>query len=190
MHAYVYVCACMRVYMHVYMYVYAYMYVCVYVCIYIYIRARVGVHMHSCRRILFICTVQSLYYMRVYYRCFLTLECVCGGGLEVGLVSACSWSARVTGVGGYVLAGVEIGVLSCIFLCFAGVRVVGVCVLVYTRTHTLTTWVLDVSPGVGQTPGEPEESRLTKAQYTCRPYRCIQYICLYICWASGFDDLG
>ena len=52
------------------MYVYVYMYVCVYVCIYIYIHARVGVHMHSCRRILFICTVQSLYYMRVYHRCF------------------------------------------------------------------------------------------------------------------------
>jgi len=26
--------------------------------------------------------------------------------------------------------------------------VVGVCVLVYARTHTQTTWVLDVSPGV------------------------------------------
>jgi len=66
------------------MYVYVYMYVCVYVCIYIYIRARVGVHMHSCRRFVFISTVQSLYYMCVYYRCFLTLACVCGGGLEVG----------------------------------------------------------------------------------------------------------
>ena len=31
------------------------------------------------------------------------------------------------------------------------------CVLVYARTHTQTTWVLDVSPGVGRTPGEPEE---------------------------------
>jgi len=61
------------------MYVHVYMYVCVHVCIYIYIRARV--HMHSCRRILLICTVQSLYYMRVYHRCFLTLACVCGGGL-------------------------------------------------------------------------------------------------------------
>ena len=71
MHAYVYVCACMRVYVHVYMYVYVYVYVCVYVCIYIYIRARrrVGVHMHSCRRILFIRAVQSLYYMRVCHRC-------------------------------------------------------------------------------------------------------------------------
>ena len=105
-----------------YEYVYGYMYVCVYVCIYIYIRARFGVHMHSgsCRRILFICTVQSLYYMRVYHRCFLTLACVCGGGLEVGSVVDCSWLALVTGVGGYVLAGVEIGVLSCIFLYFCG----------------------------------------------------------------------
>jgi len=102
------------------MYVYVYMYVCVYVCIHIYIRARVGVHMYSCRHILFICTVQSLYYMCVYHRCFLTLAYVCVGGLEVGFVSACSWLAIVTGVGGYVLAGVEIGVLSFIFLYFFG----------------------------------------------------------------------
>jgi len=101
-------------------YVYVYMYVCVYVCIYIYIRARVGVHMHSCRCILCICTVQSLYYMCVYHRCFLELACVCVGRLEVGFVSACSCLALVTGVGGYVLAGVEIGVLSCIFLYFCG----------------------------------------------------------------------
>jgi len=104
----------------VYMYVHVYMYVCVYVCIYIYIRSRVGVHMHSCRRILFICTVQSLYYMRVYHRWFLTLACVCVGGLEVGVVSACSWLALVTGVGGYVVVRIEIGVLSCIFLYFCG----------------------------------------------------------------------
>ena len=53
---------------------------------------------------------------------------------------------------------------------------VGVCVLVYARTHTQTTWVLDVSLGVEWTPG--------------RLYRCTQYICLYICCAAGFDDLG
>ena len=105
---------------HVYMCVYVYMYVCVHVCIYIYMRALVGVHMHSCRCILFICTVQSLYYMRVYHRCFLTLACVCGGGLEVGFISACSWLALVTGVGGYVLVGVEIRGLSCIFFYFCG----------------------------------------------------------------------
>ena len=50
------------------------------------------------------------------------------------------------------------------------------CVLVYARAYTQNTWVLDVSPGVGRTPEEPEESRLTTAQYTCRPYRCTQYI--------------
>ena len=69
-----YVCICICMYMCVHVCVYSacvyvciciYIYVCVYVCIYIYIRARVGVHMHSCRRILFICTVQSLYYMCV-----------------------------------------------------------------------------------------------------------------------------
>ena len=116
-HVCVYRCMCI---VHVYMYVYVYMYVCVYVCTYSYIRARVGVHMHSCRRILFICTVQSLYYMRVYHRCFLTLACVCVGGLKEGFVSACSWLALVTGMGGYDLEGVEIAVLSCIFLYFCG----------------------------------------------------------------------
>jgi len=109
----------------------------------------------------------------------------------VGFVSACSRLALVTSVGGYVLAGVEIGGLSCIFLYFCGCYGGGcVCACIYARTYTQTTWVLDVSPGVGWTPEGPEESRLTKAQYTCRPYMCTQYICLYICCAAGFDDLG
>jgi len=69
----------------VYMYVYVYVYVCVYVFIYIYIDPRVGVHMHSCRRIMFICTVQSLCCMREYHRFFLTPACVGVGGLEVGV---------------------------------------------------------------------------------------------------------
>jgi len=59
-------------------------------------------------------------------------------------------------------------------------------VFVYARPYTQTTWVLDVSPGMGQTPGEPEESRLTKAQYTCRLYRCTQYICPYIYWVAVY----
>ena len=103
-----------------YMYVYVYVYVCVYVFIYIYIHARVGVHMHSCRRILYIYTVQSLCYMRVYHRCFLTPACVGVGGSEVGFFSVRSWLALVAGVGGYIFAGVEIGVLPCIFLYFCG----------------------------------------------------------------------
>jgi len=65
-----------------------------------------------------------------------------------------------------------------------------VCVFVYARTHTQTTWVPDVSPGVGRTPGEPEEPTSTKAQNTCRPYRCAKYIRLYIWQTAGFDDLG
>ena len=119
MHAYACICVCVCMYVcivHVYMYVYVHMYDCVHVCIYIYIRVRVDVHMHSCRRILFIYTVQSLYYMRVYHRYFLTPACVCVGRLEVGFVSVWSWLTLVTGVGSYVLAGLEIGVLSRIFL--------------------------------------------------------------------------
>ena len=139
------VCTCVCMYVcivHVYMYVYVYMYVCVYVCICIYIRARVGVHMHSCRRIFFICTVQFLYYMHVYHRCFLTLACVCVGGLEVGFVPAFSCLALVTGVGGYVLAGVEIWVLSSVFLYFCrcqGAGCVCACIRAYTHTNYLGT---------------------------------------------------
>jgi len=51
-------------------------------------------------------------------------------------------------------------------------------VLVYARTYTQTTWVFDVSPGVGRAPGELEESRSTKAQYTYKPHVCTKYICL------------
>jgi len=123
-HACAYTCVCMCVCMCACMSacvcVRVCMYFCVYVCMCVCVRAHVDVRMHSCRRILFICTVQSLYYMRVYHRCFLTPACVCGRGLEVGFVSACSWLALVTGVGGCILAEVEIGVLSCIFLYFCG----------------------------------------------------------------------
>jgi len=62
---------------------------------------------------------------------------------------------------------------------------------VYTHTHTLTDGQLSCEPrSRDETPEEPEESRSTKAQYTCRLYRCTKYICLYICWTAGFDDLG
>ena len=58
--------------------------------------------------------------MRVYHRCFLTPACVGDRRLEVGSFTACPWLALVAGVGGYVLAGVEIGVLSCVFVYFCG----------------------------------------------------------------------
>jgi len=135
-HMCVYVCACMRAHVHVYMYAYVYMYVCVHVCIYFEIHARVCVHMHSCRRILCIYTVQSLYYMRVYHRCFLTSVCVCVGGLEVGVFSACSWLALVAGGGGYVLAEVEIGVFALNIFLFLRVSGWWVCMCLYAHVHT------------------------------------------------------
>jgi len=174
------------------MYINVYLYVCVYVFIYTYIHVRVGVHMHSCRHILLICTVQSLYYMCVYHRCFLTPACACVRGLEVGfffnlfIVSACCWCGR--------LCFGRCRDRGFVLYIFLFLRVLGwcVCVLVYTRTHTQTIWVLDVSPGVGRTLEEPEEPRSTtsKAQYTCRPYWCTEYVCLYTCWVAGFDVLG
>jgi len=54
--------------------------------------------------------------MCVYHKCFLTLACVCVGGLKLVFL----WLALVTGVGAYVLAGLEIRVLSSIFLYFFG----------------------------------------------------------------------
>jgi len=92
--------------------------------------------MHSCRRILFICTVQSLYCMRVYHRCFLTPACVCVGGMAVGFVSDCSWVELVAGVGGYVFVGVEIGGFVLYISLFLQVLGWWVCVCLYTRVHT------------------------------------------------------
>ena len=75
--------------------------------------------------------------MRVYHRCFLTPACVCRRGLGAGFFPACSWLALVAGVGGYALAGVEIGVLSCIFLFFCGCKGGGcVCACIRAYTHT------------------------------------------------------
>ena len=103
--------------------------------------------MYICTRVGAFClfvlsNLKSLYYMRVYHRCFLTLACVCGGGLEVRFVSAFSYLALVTGVGGYVLARVEIEVLSCIFLYFCGCQGGGcvcACIRAYTHTNYLGT---------------------------------------------------
>ena len=74
-HVCVYMCICICMYMYICVSVYMYAYT--------YIHTRVGVHMHSCRRILLICTVQSLYYMCMYHKVFLTPACVCGWGLEL-----------------------------------------------------------------------------------------------------------
>ena len=69
---------------------------------------------------IFFFTAQSVHYMRAYHWCFLTPACVGRRGVEAGSSSACPWLALLAGVGSYVLAGVEIGVTSCIFLYFSG----------------------------------------------------------------------
>jgi len=62
-HVCVYMCMCICMYMHICVSVYVYAYTCIYTCVWGYICTRVGAF-------LFICTVQSLYNMRVYHRCF------------------------------------------------------------------------------------------------------------------------
>ena len=112
-----------------------YMYVCVYICMYIYIRARVGVHMHSCRRILFIRTVQSLLHARVsqvFLNTCMLVWGVIGSGVcfSLFMVSACYWRGRLCfGRGRYK------SFVSYISLFF---RVLGwwVRVCLYTRVHT------------------------------------------------------
>jgi len=88
------------------------MYICmsVYMYAYTFIYARVWVY---------ICTRVGAFGLFVLFNRSTTCACIVGG-LEVVFVSACSWLALVTDVGGYVLAGLEIGVLSCIFLYFFG----------------------------------------------------------------------
>ena len=62
--------------------------------------------------------------------------------MRVRLLLASQTKALVTGVGGYVLAGVEIGVWSCIFLYFCGCEgggCVRACIRAYTHTNYLGT---------------------------------------------------
>ena len=57
----------------------------------------------------------------VYHRCFFNTCMRVFKEIRSGVFFlACSWLALVAGVGGYVLAGVEIGGLSCVFLYFCG----------------------------------------------------------------------
>ena len=96
--------------MYICMSVYMYSYTFIYTRVWVYICTRVGA---------FCLFVLSNLSTNVRVSQVLP-ACVCVGGLEVGFVSACSWLVLVTSAGGYVLAGVEIGVLSCIFLYFCG----------------------------------------------------------------------
>jgi len=66
---------------------------------------------------------------------------------------------------------------------------VGGCLYTRVHTHKLLGYLMSAK-GVRRTPGAPEESRSTRAQYIRRPYNSAKYICLYIYWATGFADLG
>ena len=88
----------------------------------------------------------------------------------MGYVSACSWSALVADVEGYVLAGVEIGVLSCIFFYF--LRVLGwwVCVCLYTRVHThkLLGYLMRAQVWDGHLEGQKIPDRLKRSIHVDR----------------------
>ena len=99
-------------YMYIFMSVYMYAYTFICARVWMYICTRVGTFC------LFVLSI-SLLHARVSQVFLNTCMRVCGG-IGSGFVSACSWLALVTGVGGYVLVGVEVGVLACIFLYFCG----------------------------------------------------------------------
>ena len=129
-HASISVCACMRVCVHVHMCVCVYMCGCVYGCIYIYIHTRVNVHV---RRVsaLFLCTVQSLYCMRV---------CVCGRRLVEELFQLFSGCRREKLCFG---GGRDRGfVLHIFFYFYGGLACMQVYVCGCAYTHTYSVWVL------------------------------------------------
>jgi len=123
-----YVCIRMRMYMYVHVCVYRgmcacmYMYICmsVYMYAHTFIYARVWVYICTCVGAFCLFVLSNLSTTCGVSQVFLNACMRVCGVLEVRFVSACSWLALVTGVGGYVLTGVEIGVLSCIFLYFCG----------------------------------------------------------------------
>jgi len=79
----------------------AYVYVCACMRVYVHVHMYVYVHVYVCVNV----------FIHIYIHAHVG---------EVGFFPACSWLVLVAGVRGYVLAGVEIGVLSCIFLYFCG----------------------------------------------------------------------
>ena len=98
--------------------------------------------------------------------------------------------ALVPGVGEYILARVEIEVCLVYFSIFAGESGH---VLAYARTHTQTTWALDVSPGVGRIPGEPENpDRLKRSIHVDRVGVHSTFVYIYavlrvlMIWANCF----
>ena len=100
-------------YMHIRMSVYMYAYTIIYARVWVYICTRVGAFgLFVLSNLSTTCACITGVFLNTCMR-------VCGG-IGSGLCCSLFMVALVTGVGGYVLAGVEIGVLSCIFLYFCG----------------------------------------------------------------------
>jgi len=124
-HTCAYACVCICVY------TYACIGACVYVCICIYVCLYICMHIHLYTRACG-CTYALVQAHFVYLNCPISLlharvsqvflnTCmhVCGG-IGSGVCFSLFRLVLVTHVGGYVLAGVEIGGLSCIFFYFGG----------------------------------------------------------------------
>jgi len=88
--------------------------------------------MHSCMLFVFICNVQSLYYMRVCHRCFVTPACVGRRGLEAGSYLQLVYGWHLCG-GLCFGRGRDMGFVSYISLFL---RVLGRWVCLYARVHT------------------------------------------------------
>ena len=135
-------CVCVRTwYLYIYACVYVFVHLCVYARVYLYVYAYLCIDCGSWYQCFSVWTVS---YMRMYFRVayaqvFLnTCMRVCGGigsgvCFSLFMFSACYWRGRLCFGRGRVRG-------ICLLYCsiFAGVRVVGVCVLVYARTHTQT----------------------------------------------------
>jgi len=145
----------MCIYMH--MCVHVCMYMCMCICMYMYIC--VSVYMYACTYIctrvwVYICTREGTFCLFVLSNpsttCVCITEvlstpaCVCCGELEVRFFfKSCSCLALVVGLGVYVLTGVEIGALSCVFL-FLRVSGwwVGVCLYMRARAQKLLGYLM------------------------------------------------
>ena len=99
-----YVCICMYVCLCIYMHIHVYTRACG--CTYAHVYAHF-IYLYSPIPLLHACVSQVF---------FKFLHAWVGGDWKWGFFPACSWLVLVPGVGGYVLAGVETGGLSCIFL--------------------------------------------------------------------------
>jgi len=116
-----------------YMCVHVCVYMCMFTCMYMYICVSVYMYANTCmytRVWVYICTRVGAFCLFVLSNPSTTCVCITGafehlralvgGDWKWGFCPASSWLALVAIVGGYVLAGVEIGVLSYIFLYFCG----------------------------------------------------------------------